>query len=219
VVSDDGTIFFGLREGRQYRMYRTRERGGEAAEVCPDCGSIADVSPNGAYVIFHTGEPWSAYVLDVRTGEKRLLLGNAGRTYSSRISPDGKWIAFHIDTGGDEMPRRVMVAPFSPGRRIPESEWIPVSDAGESAFDPCWSPNGSLLFFFSSRDGNRCIWARRLKAGSKQPEGQTFAVAHLHTMSPHIRDSLGMRLTAGNGRIIFSAIDLSSTIYRLRLGR
>jgi WD40 repeat protein len=216
VVSDDNSIFYGVREGPRYPIYRTSIRGESPTQVCSDCGSISDLSPGRDYVLFHTGEPWSAYTLDLRTGKKSLLLAHSGRTYSSRLSPDGKWVAFHVDPGADEMPRRVMLAPFSPGHQIEEDEWIPISDAGESAFDPCWSADGKLLFFFSNRDGNRCIWARRLNSRTKHPEGPTFAVVHLHDMAATIPDALGIRLSAASKRIIFGAVDLSSTIYRLK---
>jgi Tol biopolymer transport system component len=216
LVSNDGTVLYGVREASRYPMYRTQISAGAPILVCNDCGSISDVSPDGEYVVFHAGEPWSVYGLDFRTGVKSLLVGHARRTYSSRLSPDGKWIAFHVDTGGDEMPRRVLVAPFSAGSRIPESQWIPISDTEESDFDPCWSADGKLLFFGSDRDGNRCIWARRWNAQTARFEGPIFAVAHLHSMSTHIPDALGVRLSASDGRIVFGAMDLSSTIYRTK---
>jgi Tol biopolymer transport system component len=216
LVSSNGTVLYGVREGSHYPMYRTQISGGSPILVCNDCGSISDVSPDGEYVVFHAGEPWSVYGLDFRTGVKSLLVSHTRRTYSSRLSPDGKWIAFHVDTGGDEMPRRVLVAPFSAGSRILESQWIPISDTEESDFDPCWSADGGRLFFVSDRDGNRCIWARRWNARTARFEGPVFAVAHLHSMSTHIPDAIGVRLSASDSRIVFGAMDLSSTIYRTK---
>jgi hypothetical protein len=48
------------------------------------------------------------------------------------------------------------------------------------AEENAWSPNGQLLYFASERDGNRCLWVRRLDARTKHPVGPPTAVLHLH---------------------------------------
>ena len=51
-------------------MYRMRAKGGDPEKVCADCGTPSDVSPRGEYVLYHAGDPWSAYCLNLTTGEK-----------------------------------------------------------------------------------------------------------------------------------------------------
>jgi len=43
-----------------------------------------------------------------------------------------------------------------------------------------WSPDGSLLYFLSERDGFRCIWSQRLDRRTKHAMGEPFAVYHFH---------------------------------------
>ena len=116
ISSDGSTVFFGIREGPLYPMYKVNVRGGPPQRVCADCGSLADVSAKGDFVLYHAGEPWSAYSLNLATGNRALILSHGHRTYSSRFSPDGKWITFLTDSGRDEAPRRILVAPFEPDR-------------------------------------------------------------------------------------------------------
>ncbi len=219
ISSDGATVFFGIREGPLYPMYKVSARGGSPQKVCADCGSLADISPEDDYVLYHTGEPWSAYGLNLTTGIRTLIVGHKHRTYSSRFSPDGKWITFLTDTGRDEAPRRIFVAPFVPDHLSPESKWIPITDGEQRDFEPSWSADGAMLYFLSDRDGNRCIWAMRVNRQSKRPIGGAFPVVHLHRMATHIPTSIGaggFGVSAGYGRLIFGAVELSSTIYRVK---
>ena len=45
---------------------------------------------------------------------------------------------------------------------------------------PAWSPDGSLLYYASNRDGFICVWAQRIGINGK-PEGDPLAVHHNHT--------------------------------------
>jgi hypothetical protein len=42
--------------------------------------------------------------------------------------------------------------------------------------DPALSPDGTLVYGSSFRDGSRCIWAQRLNPTTKRPEGAPFDV-------------------------------------------
>ncbi len=221
ISNDGGTIYYGIREGSFYPIYRIRAKEGVPRVVCADCGSPSDVSPSGKYLLYHAGDPWSAYSLNLVTGEKILIAGNRRRIYSSRFSPDGKWIAFLSDSGDDASPRRIFIAPFVADRGIPESKWLPLTDGLHRDFEPAWAPNGSTIFFISDRDGNRCIWAVRL-GPNKQALGEPLPVIHLHRMANHIPDLVGagiFSISSSRGRLIFGAMNLNSAIYRLENAR
>jgi hypothetical protein len=199
-------------------MYKVDARGGTPRKVCVDCGSLADVSSEGDFVLYHGGEPWSAYCLNLASGKQTKILANRLRSYSSRFSPDDKWIAFLADTGPDEAPRRIFVAPFRPDQPIPESLWIPLTDGQHRDFEPSWSADGMMLYFLSDRDGNRCIWAIRVDRNGRRPVGEPFPVQHLHNRSAHIPVTTGagvFGVSPGNGRLVFGAAEISSTILRL----
>jgi Tol biopolymer transport system component len=219
VVSSNGAwVYFGIREGPLYPMYKINARGGVPQKVCADCGGTSDVSPDGNYVLYHSGEPWSAYCLNLITGARTLIASHESRIYSSRFSPDGKWIAFETDIGDDEAPRQILVAPFSPDHSTPESKWIPITAGNKRDFTPAWSEDGATVYFLSDRDGNRCIWAMRVNGRTKRPLGDAVPVLHLHRMNANVLSSPGagaFGLSAGGGRLIFGAAQLSSTIYRI----
>jgi hypothetical protein len=53
---------------------------------------------------------------------------------------------------------------------------------------------------------------------TKHPTGDAFPVVHLHQMGAHIPVTVGAStfgVSAGYGRLIFGAQELSSTIYRV----
>jgi Tol biopolymer transport system component len=210
---------FGIHEGSVYPTYEVNLQDGASRKICADCGSLSDLSPDSEHLLYHAGEPWSAYSLNLRTGQKTLILSHRGRIYASSFSPDGKWLAFHVDSGDDEMPRRIYVTPFVPDQRIPETQWISITDGAPSEFDASWSADGAMIFFVSDRDGNRCIWGRRVNPQNKRPIGEVFAVTHLHQMNAHIPDSVGVSISAASGRLVFGAVDLSSTLYRAERSR
>ena len=218
ISSDGSTVYFGIRENSLYPMYKIDARGGTPRKVCADCGALADVSSAGDFVLYHGGEPWSAYCLNLATGKQTKTLANGRRSYSSRFSPDDKWIAFLADTGPDEAPRRIFVAPFAPNLPISESRWIPITDGEHRDFEPSWSDDGTMLYFLSDRDGNRCLWAIRVNRHSKCPIGEPFPVQHLHSRSTHIPLTSGagvFGVSPGRGRLVFGAAEMSSTIYRV----
>jgi Tol biopolymer transport system component len=220
ISSDGATIFFGIRDGPLYPMYKVSVRGGAPQKVCGDCGSLADVSPDDKYVLYHRGDPWSAYSLNLGTGDRTLIVGHKYRTYSSRFSPDGKWITFQTDSGRDEAPRQIFAAPFVPDHLTPESEWISITDRRQRDFAPSWSADGAVLYFLSDRDGNRCIWAMRLNQQTKHPIADAFPVLHLHRMATHIPSAVGagaLGISVAHGRLIFGAEELSSAIYRANI--
>ncbi len=219
VISSNGAwVYFGIREGPLYPMYKISARGGVPQKVCADCGGTSDISPDGNYVLYHSGEPWSAYCLNLVTGARILIASHKNRIYSSRFSPDGKWIAFETDIGDDEAPRQILVAPFSPDHSTPDSKWIPITAGNQRDFTPAWSEDGATVYFLSDRDGNRCIWAMRVDSRTKRPLGDAIPVLHLHRMNANVLSTPGagvFGLSAGGGRLIFGAAQLSSTIYRI----
>jgi hypothetical protein len=97
-----------------------------------------------------------------------------------------------------------------------EADWIPVTSGSNIDAYVSWSPDGSLLYFLSDRDGFRCIWAQPLNPISKRPVGKAFAVQHFH----RARQSL-MRLDRGDvigvsvarGKLVFALGELSGNVW------
>jgi serine/threonine protein kinase len=134
-------------------------------------------SPQGERLYFVTTEPSILQSVELPTGRVTDVVRH--RQYAVRpgsLSPDGRWISFRLVTEGDNQP--VFIAPLRDGAALDERTWVRITDGPN---DECWwSPDGSLLYFLSRRDGFRCVWAQKLDPDSKNPSGSPFGVLHLH---------------------------------------
>jgi hypothetical protein len=106
-------------------------------------------SPDGATLVFASDRGawgdtglYNLYALDVETSRIRAVTQDSCNFLSPSWSPDGRYIACTSDRDGTY---NLQVIPFNldPG-------WLPpvkqVSHFTTSAFDPVWTPTGSLLF-------------------------------------------------------------------------
>jgi len=141
------------------------------------CFSVWDWSPDSAsLLVFQAGLAKTVDLMKMYTGVRQTVLSHpTSNLFDARFSPDGRWIAF--SAGSTAARARVYIAPL----RTPppaEREWITVESDG--AGDPAWSPDGSVLYFSSKRDGFHCIWTQKLGPG-KAPIGAPTAILHLHS--------------------------------------
>lgn len=121
-----------------------------APEVDDRHGGI-DLSPDGGEVAFSWDRTGAGeiFVAPVRGERIYQLTDGSDRSVSPRWSPDGQWIAFLRDSGGDE--RFQIWLMRRDGRRLRQ-----VTSAGDADHrDLAWSPDGSALAFVSDRTGER----------------------------------------------------------------
>lgn len=135
---------------------------------------------DGAKLVYWHGSPiqWSLFDLrSRRSNDFRISTSTKAAIHGIEFSPDGKWIAFHLfgSTGGP-----VMVSALRNGSAAPEGEWTLISEQSGINRRPWWSPDGNTLYFLSDRDGNICMWGRRLNSATKQPSGSIYPVHHFH---------------------------------------
>jgi len=109
------------------------------------------------------------------------------------------------------------VAPFR-GTAVPSKEWIALTDGNAWDTAPQWSPDGNLIYFTSTRDGYRCVWAQRLDAARK-PSGPAFGVSHFHAArrSPAILLFNDMDLFVARDQILVSLGELTGNIWSVRV--
>ena len=78
-----------------------------------------------------------------------------------------------------------------------------------------WSHDGSVIYYFSERDGSRCIWAQRLDAATKHPTGSPFAVQHFHNATRSLiqmtTNALG--LSATRDKLVFNLAEISGNVW------
>ncbi len=148
---DDARIIFNShRDGRVRTLFSKRSDGVGSAEPllrespfpAPTAASSRGqvpmaMSADGTTLLFAetNTRDFAIHALSIATGASELLLT---RAFWTRISPDGKWVAYELEeSGGSE----IYVSPFPD---VEAGRWK-VSTAGGSR--PVWSRDGAELFY------------------------------------------------------------------------
>jgi hypothetical protein len=154
---------------------------GTDESLCPDrCGNPLSWTADEQWLLTERGGSIRA----IHIGSKRfvdILSKPAARLWQSRLSPNGKTLAFLIGPGG------LAIAPFARDKVIPESAWVGVT-SGLRDDKPQWSADSRTLYFVSEQDGFRCVWGRRIDTKANEPVGDTFAVYHSHRARRSAKD-------------------------------
>lgn len=128
----------------------------------PDQSTCAGVtpcwSPDGDWLAFRDG----ARLLRLpRTGgAATILIEGPHDLIAPRWSPDGRWVVFAMQDSGStdwHLWAGDLLGQSQGLRRITASDTTchsqPCSD-----YDPCWSPDGTQIYFSSTRGGQKAIW-------------------------------------------------------------
>jgi Tol biopolymer transport system component len=220
LISPSGSrIVYSEQAGGVSIGYLVSAAGGDSAKICEACTQALDWSPDERAILIqqqHDLSPLRVDLLKLPSRETAAFLQHAKWNLSSpRFSPDGSGVVFHAITG--PVRRQIFVAPVIAGAAATESQWIPITDGQGLDRNAVFSPDASLLYFLSERDGFRCIWAQRLDRQFR-PQGAAFAVVHLHNS----KRSLGagatgaIGLTAAPGKLVFSAAEFTGNIWILQ---
>lgn len=156
--------------------YLRATQGGAATVLCNDCETPRDWSSDGNTLLYsRSSHNYSIGTVERGTGI-RTLLAQSDRfpILSPRFGPGDRWIAFHAMETPDV--RKVMALAIAGTSSAAERQWIPITSGGILDRGAQWSPEGNLIYFMSERDGHRSIYAQRLDARTRKPNGQPFAV-------------------------------------------
>jgi Tol biopolymer transport system component len=146
-------------------------RGGPSRTVCEDCG-IGDWTSDSAALLITTIA--ALKIVDIKNGAMQDLVKGT-RLSRPFLRPDLGVLAFRRTVEeGDQLFTAVMSA-----GPIPETEWVSLGPAEADTRACGWSPDGRILYFVSSRDGTRCLYAQRLDPRGR-PVGEPVAVQHFH---------------------------------------
>jgi Tol biopolymer transport system component len=174
VISPDGTKV--VYPASDDALHVVPTRGGQPRKLCEDCVP-GDWTSDSRHLTMSLGRR-GIELMDVGSGARVPIIKGAGRAYDRpHLSPDDQWLAFR---GGGEQGARVFVAPVRPGSPPAESEWIPITDP-ETDVRPCgWAPSARMVYFVSSRDGFRCLYAQPFDPVKGQKRGPAQLVRHFH---------------------------------------
>lgn len=221
-ISPDGTkVAYAETRIGSYEHFLVSPAGGKVEVICQDCGPvISDWSKDGKKVLidFTSPEKLKAIsLLKLDSHDRVQILRHSRYNLSqAQFSPDERSIAFV--SGMDSGRSQVMVAPYQNETRSPEGSWIPLTDGKSWDTAPSWSPDGKLIYFTSSRDGFRCIWAQRIDS-SRKPAGAAFGVYHFHAArrSPALAPLNGIDMFLGAGQIFLSLGELTGNIWMAKV--
>ena len=213
IISADGSKVI-YRAGA---IFQKPTSGGVVEKVCDDCGDPFHWTFDGSKVLhrFAFG-PSSIGLFDLTTGENLPVLRHPDyHIFGFQISPDSRWIAFHLGFPGNT---QIFVVPFQGEIPRQEKDWIPVTRREALDFHPRWSPDGNLLYYQSTRDSFRCIWAQRLDRRTKRPVGEPFGVYHSHSARRSIGNIAGPQqvwVSVAQDKMVFSMREITGNIWMM----
>jgi Tol biopolymer transport system component/predicted Ser/Thr protein kinase len=220
ITPDGKLIAWRVNSIKATEIFVTPFGGGVATKLCDGCQGQIVWSADAAFGLFLQPAPNRGIgIVEASTGHQSRYLGDLpGMQLRARsISRDNRWLAF--SGGPNSADYHIYVAPFSPQRPPPRSEWVDVANSADVFPYPRWSPDGNLLYFASSRDSNVCLWAQRLNPRTKRPEGPLFAVQHFHKPIEEMDSpSLSNPLALGSDAAILSITERTSGLWQLNFG-
>jgi eukaryotic-like serine/threonine-protein kinase len=181
ISASGGKVAFSTYE-KEKRLVYVSSPGGVPEKLCEGCIRATGWSRDEKTLLTFLGSPFQVVALDVASHQQTVMLKHPKYSLvDARFSPDNRWVSF---TARIEPNRGwIMIAPVSRMddglKPVPESAWIKIAEEG--AEDRAnWSLDGKTLYFTSARDGHRCLWGQKIDSPSHRPEGEAFAVEHLH---------------------------------------
>jgi serine/threonine protein kinase len=218
VISPDGSkVAYSFHQDGKTPIFVAAVSGGSPELVCDDCGEVEQWAPDGRDLLFVTARDPSGIGL-LRLGARAQMdwLRHPGYgLFNARLSPDGRWLSFNARPN-NASPARVMVAKVLDASVSDDREWLAIAEDGDA---PAWSPDGNLLYFWSSRDGSPCLWAQRLDPGTKAPSGPPLAIEHFHSRGLSWRNLyLGAPdIAVARDKIVFNLGEHSGNVWMMEL--
>jgi Tol biopolymer transport system component/predicted Ser/Thr protein kinase len=218
ITRDGKRVAYSFRRDDKMPILVVGTGGGTPEQVCDDCGEVEAWSPAGDQILYVTAhDPSGVGLLKLGSSRDDGWLRNPGYgIYNPRFSPDGGWIAFNGRTDR-RAPAQVFVAKVRASVVSDQSEWFVVGTDGDA---PSWSPAGSLLYFWSDRDGSPCLWAQRLDPATKQPIGTLLSIQHFHRRGLSSKNLyLGApKIAVARDKIVFNLGEHTGNIWMTEIG-
>ena len=220
IISRDGTrVAYAVQQDGRMPVFVVPAGGGAPQQLCDQCGPLEDWSPDGTAILYITASDPSGVGL-LRIGAAPVadwLRHPAYGIYNARLSPDSNWVSFNARANRFAS-ARVFVAPVQGWRVGGEKDWIAIADDGEA---PNWSPQGRLVYFWSSRDGAPCLWAQPVDPATKHPAGAALAVQHFHNRGLSLRNLyVGTPdIIVGRDQVVFNLGEDTGNIWMTELPR
>jgi Tol biopolymer transport system component len=217
LVSADGRrVAYSATERAPWRFV-TRPIGGGTADPLPD--GLAFLwswpSPNVLFATGPAGTINELRVVDPASGTARPALADLKQGFygHGQQSPDGRWASAMEWSSADRA--RIIIFPFR-ATPVPSAEWVALTGEQSVEEEHVWSPRGDAIYFVSERDGNRCVWMRKLESATARPIGAVTAVLHLHGARRSIISTAArpQRIALAGDSLFFSVQEQRGNIWK-----
>lgn len=189
----NGLIVYAAGEGERFQLYTVRPDGSGSKRITNVLSAwTPDWAPNGRSIVFGLEDRSSANIAVMSsTGKDIRKLTHGGFQGQPSFSPDGKWIVYEREAGGNGV--WLMRADGSGLRRLTRNPFAVGVDDGTGAFvcgcdtDPNFSPNGKLVSFVRVKEDEKLqalFVVRRDGTGLRQLTPYTWQVAVKHDWAP-----------------------------------
>ena len=146
---------------------------------------LIDWLPDGSGVLYskHTGSRIEIWVATIE-GKQSPLVARDGNVYGG-VSPDGKWLAYHVDAKGK---RTLWLYDFATtkSRQLTAEGYERIGDARG-----IWSPDSRRIVYQSTRAGTSDIWSIDVSTGDTRQ------------LTTDVRDDFRPKYSPGGARVAF----------------
>lgn len=178
--------------------------------LCEDCFLLSFFSDDSA-VVYQANK---LYKQDLQTGKRDVIIESSSIN-DAVPSWDDRWIALSRPGPGETA--EIQAAPLD-RLPAPKESWVTVVRDGTYLNCPRWSPDGTILYFISGRDGHLCLHGQRVDPATKKPVGEPVGVHHQHSMRSGRfgpPGEFGFEVT--QGFLVFNLSECSSSVWTARL--
>lgn len=222
-LSPDGNkVAYLVTQDNHVSLYVAGVRGARPEKVCSDC-----VSPSNNLYWFSD----SKKLLYASPGTQSWIMRDLGRGASTavlatqqnptadlRLTRDDRWMVFH--TIIDPVRRQLFVAPLRTAPVAQQKDWVPITDGSAMDREGAWSPDGTLLYFQSDRDGFRCIWVQRVDQRTKRPIGRMSPLLHFHSARRSLMNLAATTpLAIASDKLVFSLGEITGNVWMIEPSR
>jgi eukaryotic-like serine/threonine-protein kinase len=179
-------------------------------------------SPDGRHLLAtllrssYKGDPIVLCPLDAaphaETAVKVLASDENVNLWQERYSPDGRWILFQAHQP-EQAESVLFVIPSTGANR---ADWTPVTDPGQYADKPRWSPDGTRLYYVLRQGSFVNVWGRRFDPAQGRPVGSPFQITHFNTARRQLPSDAGAaEIGVSARRLILTIVEETGNIWML----
>jgi hypothetical protein len=174
-----------------------------------------DWSFDGAALLYSFGQPRAIGFLDLNSGQKSVLVQRPNALSSASFCPLGRCIVFTESLDG--IHSRLWLVPLRGHVAAPQTEWVPLTD-GQFADDKArLSADGTMLYFYSNRDGFYCLW--KLRVDHAVNYRKPVPLLHLHSAGFSLRElprsAFDLRVAAD--KLVLNIVSTASNLWMTEL--